>query len=836
MAASLKAPADFAKPIETKTTVKTLVTPNSFHHPKETTPITEGHKKAQKTNTGFVERRGRESGSSDDLMRKNTPEKEVASAADQSVFVHSQNVPSCKEINTPSDVHQRQPQFTPQLHPGQLYHPGVHHGPHPGSYPGTSFTLPGPQPDPNLIHLKHTTEMIGRQAAEITELKTTAEKLEAKYQREVERLKDKLEETETRSREDVRRRKDEVSHQNQLHQRQIKELKDLHQAECDSIKQKTGELRVQLEEEKHKLRSDLEETNEKLKHSDHEKTKLDMKYANDIREQKEALTTANRDLAQMRVYIQESRPSIKTVSEWDSEKQQLIKKIQDLEDVVESLKATEQYVKIRLSSTQKILALQEAEVVKSQTVIQSPDETGMSILTKWREKVYAMLVQQKSQELVTDKELKGYTFKVNDLQNQLQKNQSTIESLEHRLSDREAELKLEKQISQARSHELESTEYIAGQLDQHLTAWEESGMNIKKLVVKNQEFFSGRFTDIQSALKKLAAAEQRIKFATSRVDLLKDLFARKESSWRIAMSKASGKSSSSQSRDSESQTDETQIEDNLPWKELQAELDHLRKERDNLAGKLREQSQQTERRVSEAMQLLEKEVQSLKESNSQLEIELHKESEASANLKEELHHRHKEIRDLTETNASLRINLSKMEVYAETASDEKCAALEEKYQMQLKEMEKRLNEARREHAKAVVSYRQMERQLQREKEHASNSQGGREVYFNAEMDRLKKKLRETEKDRNLLMATLKQEGLISKYKSYRRTVRGYKEDGKDEEDIPKRENTKQDKQEERTKEQDLLDPQGKAESISAMIKDVQNLAEQVLGDEFGEVT
>lgn len=143
------------------------------------------------------------------------------------ICLQSQNVPSCKEINTPSDVHQRQPQFTPQLHPGQLYHPGVHPGPHPGSYPGPSFTLPGPQPDPNLIHLKHTTEMIGRQAAEITELKTTAEKLEAKYQREVERLKDKLEETETRSREDVRRRKDEVSHQNQLHQRQVNTLRSV---------------------------------------------------------------------------------------------------------------------------------------------------------------------------------------------------------------------------------------------------------------------------------------------------------------------------------------------------------------------------------------------------------------------------------------------------------------------------------------------------------------------------------------------------------------------------------------------------------------------------------
>ncbi|PIK60849.1 putative coiled-coil alpha-helical rod protein 1-like [Apostichopus japonicus] len=615
-----------------KTTVKTLVTPDSFHHSKETTPITESHKNAQKVNKGFVERRGRESGSSDDLMRKNSdntfiheslnhrslvasfrlmfpftpcsaPETEVTSAAAQSVFVHSQTVPSCKEINTPTDVHQHQPQFTPQLHPGQLYHPGVHRGPHPGPYPGASFTLSGPQPDPNLIHLKHTTEMIGRQAAEITELKTTAEKLEAKYQREVERLKHQLEETETRSREDVRRRKDEVSHQNQLHQRQMKEMKDLHQTECDSMKQKTAELRVQLEEEKHKLRTNLEETKEKLKQSDQEKTTLDIKYANDIREQKEALTTANRDLTQMRVYIQESRPSIKTVSEWDSEKQQLTKKIQDLEDVVESLKAMEQYVKIRLSSTQKILALQEAEVVKSQTVIQSPDETGMSILTKWREKVYAMLVQQKSQELVTDKELKDYTLKVKDLQNQLQKSESTIESLEHRLSDREAELKLEKQISQARSHELESTEYIAGQLDQHLTTWEESGMNIKKLVVKNQEFFSGRFTDIQSALKKLAAAEQRIKFATSRVDLLKDLLpVRNRRGGSRCLKLRGNRLESSQSRDSESQTDETQIEDNLPWKELQAELDHLRKERDNLAGKLREQSQQTERQVSEAMQ------------------------------------------------------------------------------------------------------------------------------------------------------------------------------------------------------------------------------------------
>lgn len=76
-------------------------------------------------------------------------------------------------------------------------------------------------PDSGLIHLKHTTEVIGRQAADIAELKTTTKLLEDKYNRDVALLRERVEETNTRHREDIKRWKDEVAHQTLLHQRQV---------------------------------------------------------------------------------------------------------------------------------------------------------------------------------------------------------------------------------------------------------------------------------------------------------------------------------------------------------------------------------------------------------------------------------------------------------------------------------------------------------------------------------------------------------------------------------------------------------------------------------------
>ena len=71
----------------------------------------------------------------------------------------------------------------------------------------------------------------------------------------------------------------------------------------------------------------------------------------------------------------------------------------------EHLRSTVELLNVRLSSMNEILSIQETELVKFQTRFTKADSSqGDSLLTKWREKVFALLVQLKSQEITREKE------------------------------------------------------------------------------------------------------------------------------------------------------------------------------------------------------------------------------------------------------------------------------------------------------------------------------------------------------------------------------------------------------------------------------------------------
>ncbi|KAJ8038927.1 Coiled-coil alpha-helical rod protein 1 [Holothuria leucospilota] len=821
MAASLKAPSDFAKPFEGKNLKGNLLTPDSLLLPRVKTQKEKITKAITIPSGTQTESRWMpEEPYPTTTQRSKSKLLSVHRQPDIIVSPSATAVPS--EIRAKVDVHQYQP------------HPVTH-------VPPTPVYQPPPQPpsqeDLSMVHLKHTAEVISRQAADIANLKTEAEQMTSKHYQEKAKLQRQLEETENRCKEDVSRLQNEITHLKELHSEQVSHDKKLHVTEMTVLKDELGATQKQLKETETLLQQKVNDLEGRLRAAEEENTSAVVRYEKDLREKNEALQKSNAQLMQMKVYIQDCRPSVKTVTEWEVEKKEMEKKIKDLQNVIDSMKETEQYTNIRLSSTQQILVLQEAEVLKSQKE-SSPDLAASILLTKWREKVYAMLVQQKSQELIADKENREWESKVRKLEEKLQMADTTIQRLEHTLSDKEAELNLEKQMSLARHSELQSTEEIAASLDNHLTAWEESGKDIKRMLTSNQEFFSERMTTIHKALNKLTAAEQRINFAASRVDLLKDLFARKESSWRLAMSKVTGTTAVCQSRDTTTQTDSVQNEDSLPWEEMKSELQNVRKERDLLASELRELSEKTEQRVKDAMQSLEEQLREQRNKNSVLEGELQQGSKDLNALREEIRHREQELQDLTETNASLKVTLAKVQSKADTASDERCAALEDKHQMEIKEMEKRLNEARREHAKAVVSYRQMERQLARDKERANESLQGRETYLNQEIERLKVKLKEAEKEKNLLMTTLKQEGLISKYKSYRRAAKNLNEEMQEEDAFDEdQENRPPVGDQETTKIQRKVKMRKNHKedaSLSVMLQEVQSLAAKVLREELAE--
>ena len=74
-------------------------------------------------------------------------------------------------------------------------------------------------------------------------------------------------------------------------------------------------------------------------------------------------------------------------------------------------------------------------------------------------------------------------------------------------------------------------------------------------------------------------------------------------------------------------------------------------------------------------------------------------------------------------------------------------------------VEKQLNEIQREHAKAVVALRQSERQVVREREKAAGQLQCQQMEYSQKISKLNSQLQTVEKERNMLLATVRQEGL-----------------------------------------------------------------------------
>ena len=73
-------------------------------------------------------------------------------------------------------------------------------------------------------------------------------------------------------------------------------------------------------------------------------------------------------------------------------------------------------------------------------------------------------------------------------------------------------------------------------------------------------------------------------------------------------------------------------------------------------------------------------------------------------------------------------------------------------------LERQLNDIRREHTKAVVAQRQAEGQVEREKEKWSSQLALQQKEHEMKLEKCHMKARELEKERNMLMATMRQEG------------------------------------------------------------------------------
>lgn len=194
------------------------------------------------------------------------------------------------------------------------------------------------------------------------------------------------------------------------------------------------------------------------------------------------------------------------------------------------------------------------------------------LLTRWREKVYELLVQQKSASIVQRKDEQNWLEKVNDLKNELTSANNQITVLTHSLSDRQAQLDMEKNNNKQLQQEVFQAQQMALSLDDRLQESTDSVDLLSQFSHSISSKFEGNLGVLQSILGSLKAYGQRISFASSRIEVLQGIYARNE-----AMKKLKPE-------------DDDRV--NVPGGQgnlesvsyISSELEHVTKERDKLAA------------------------------------------------------------------------------------------------------------------------------------------------------------------------------------------------------------------------------------------------------------
>ncbi|TFJ96451.1 Coiled-coil alpha-helical rod protein 1 [Platysternon megacephalum] len=194
-------------------------------------------------------------------------------------------------------------------------------------------------------------------------------------------------------------------------------------------------------------------------------------------------------------------------------------------------------------------------------------------------------------------------------------------------------------------------------------------------------------------------------------------------------------------------------------------------ERDRLVAELKKGAQILEQQVAEAREKAERE---LREATWSLQGALEQKEAVERERRQQqgqLEGAQRELRESLEVAEGLRRELAGLRHEYERALQEKVTEVETRLRQDLSELEQRLSEARREHTKAVVALRQAERQAARDRARSQELAQLQEEAKREETGRLGARLQALERDKNLLMATLRQEGLLAQYKRNRLAAR-----------------------------------------------------------------
>ncbi|XP_041490707.1 coiled-coil alpha-helical rod protein 1 isoform X2 [Microtus oregoni] len=537
-------------------------------------------------------------------------------------------------------------------------------------------------------------------------------------------------------------------------QRELQEMKSLHQEQMSSLTQAHQKALASLTSKAEDLEKSLSSL-EMKRAGETKQLAMAQKEVELLRSQlsktQEELEAQVTLVESLRKYVGEQVPPEVQSQAWELERKELLDTVQRLTEDRTDLQATVELLQVRVQSLMHMLALQEEELTRK---IQPSDalepefpKKYRSLLRCWREKVFVLMVQLKAQDLEHRNSMKGLRDQVAELQEQV-KSQSQEQAILHRaLQDKAAELEVERMSTKMELNRAQE----ARQRQEQLTASAEEQLKfLVRAMSSTQANLHSTMTRVNQAVARIPSLSNRLSYAVRKVHTIKGLMARKLSLAQLRL-ESYPPPPPPPSLDAD----------------LSLELEQLREERNRLDAELQLSAHLIQQEVGRAREQGEAERRQLNEVAQQLEQELRRAQESLASVGQQLEAARQGQQESTEEAASLRQELTQQQQIYGQALQEKVTEVETRLREQLSDTKRRLNEARREQAKAVISLRQIQHKAAREKERNQELRRLQDEARKEEGQRLARRVQELERDKNLMLATLKQEGLLSRYKQQR---------------------------------------------------------------------
>lgn len=235
-----------------------------------------------------------------------------------------------------------------------------------------------------------------------------------------------------------------------LHQEQLSSLTQAHQEALSSLTNKAEGLEKSLNSLETRRAGEAKELAVAQKEAE-----LLQKQLSKTQEDLEAQVTLVENL---RRYVGEQVPPEVQSQTWESERQELLETVQHLQEDRDGLHTTMELLQVRVQSLMHILAMQEEELARkvqpSDSLESEFTRKCQSLLKRWRDKVFALMVQLKAQELEHRgcvEQLKG---QVAELQERVVAQSQEQAILQRSLQDRAAEVEVERMGAKALQIEL----------------------------------------------------------------------------------------------------------------------------------------------------------------------------------------------------------------------------------------------------------------------------------------------------------------------------------------------------------------------------------------------